>query len=586
MRWNLDAFYKGINDESYKRDFARLKEIIVKLNEKIADFENIHDKSAYLENIMIMLEEFTKLRSRLRSICTLTLSVDATNFEAKKANSDITVALRDFNSFDVDFIRCLSKIENLDEIISKSEILKEYEFIIKEGLKSAAYLLDKKTEEAIIRIKETGSKEWYDLQNKLTSLVSSNMKIGKSKQKMNLSSIRNMQYFNSKSIRKAAFKAEEKCYEKIRESSASALSSIKGEVINECELRGYKSPLEKTYIESRIDKDVVDAMWDAVKDYQHYFVKYFKKKAELLGYKKGLPYYELFAPVGESKMNMSFEEARDFVIEQYSSFSKELGDFARYAFENNWLDTEPREGKRGGAFCLSSCSINESRVLSNFSGSFDDMITFAHELGHAYHGRQIFKERILNQSYTMPIAETASIFAETIVYKKAIEKADKKDKLTILESSIQGSSQTIIDIYSRFLFEDRIFELRKDHPIGADEFDAVMQWAQKEAYKDGLDHSKLNKGMWICKLHYYSSSLNYYNFPYAFGLLFARGLYAKYKEEKEAFVDKYNIILRATGKMNIKDVCKLAGIDISDKNFFKKSLETIKEEIEEFLTIA
>ncbi len=220
-------------------------------------------------------------------------------------------------------------------------------------------------------------------------------------------------------------------------------------------------------------------------------------------------------------------------------FSDELADFTDHAFKNRWIDVDPREGKVGGAFCAYSHTLKESRVLTNFTGSFDGVSTLAHELGHAYHGSLLTEESIWNIHYPMPLAETASIFCETIVTQALLEKAEADEAIGILEQVLQNAGQVITDIYSRFLFESQVLDKRKDYPLTVDNLKETMINAQKEAYGKGLDHSYLHPYMWACKPHYYSGDLSFYNFPYAFGLLFAKGLYAIYEQEGQAFIPKY-----------------------------------------------
>lgn len=279
-------------------------------------------------------------------------------------------------------------------------------------------------------------------------------------------------------------------------------------------------------------------------------------------------------------MTYSYDEARDFVVENFTSYSDKLGNFAKNAFDNDWIDPFPREGKVAGAFCSNIHSKKESRIMSNFSGSFSDVSTLAHELGHGYHGDCLKDVEAANSDYPMPLAETASIFCETIVTNAALKTATEAEKLVILENSVMGANQVIVDIYSRFLFESKLFEGRKKASLSVDELNEAMLSAQKEAYGDGLDHDQLHPYMWVVKPHYYYAGYNYYNFPYAFGLLFANGLYAMYKKEGDSFLNKYDALLKSTGCNNIKDVLATVGVDSHNPDFFRASLDLIKEEID------
>ena len=253
------------------------------------------------------------------------------------------------------------------------------------------------------------------------------------------------------------------------------------------------------------------------------------------------------------------------------------------AFREEWIDFYPRGGKVGGAFCANLPFIGQSRILTNFSGSFGSVVTLAHELGHAYHGQQIQDHRPLNTGYTMPVAETASNFNELIIVNDAISKANGEEKIQLIESQIQDSTQIIVDIYSRFLFEDEVIRRRKGTFLFADELEKIMINAQKEAFGDGLDPQWLHPWMWCCKSHYYSSGLSYYNFPYAFGGLFSRGLYAKYLEEGETFLPKYRALLNATTVDTVENVAGIAGIDLTQPEFWRSSLKMITDQIDMFI---
>jgi pepF/M3 family oligoendopeptidase len=397
--------------------------------------------------------------------------------------------------------------------------------------------------------------------------------------------IRNMYHDDNPDIRKKAYKAEIDAYSDIEQSAAACLNSIKGEIINISELKGYKSVLHKTLQQSRLKKKTLDLMFDTVGDYLPEFEKFFQKKAKILGYKKGLPFYDLFASIKGFDKKFDYDEAKNFIIDNFKDFSQDLADFAQYAFENNWIDAKPREGKRGGAFCSNIHAIGESRILANFNGEFSNVKTLAHELGHGYHGHILKEESILNSSYPMPLAETASIFCETIVMEAILNKSKKQEKKALLEKQLTNYGQIIVDIYSRYLFEDEVINRRKEEILSAEELKNIMIKAQKKAYGQGLDHKNLHPYMWLNKPHYYIPDLHYYNFPYTFGLLFAKGVYAVYKQKGDDFIPEYKKLLKATGKMEIEKVAGLVGIDINKKEFWKNSLELIKNEINEFLKL-
>jgi len=272
-------------------------------------------------------------------------------------------------------------------------------------------------------------------------------------------------------------------------------------------------------------------------------------------------------------------------VDNFRTFSDKLADYAAHAFDNRWIDAEPREGKRGGAFCENLHTIGESRILANFDGSFSNMTALAHELGHGYHGACLIKEEFLNSNYPMPIAETASIFCETIVKEAALESASDEEAFSILENDISDSAQVIVDIMSRFIFESEVFRRREEGSLSVNELKEIMIDAQKQSYGNGLDHDFLHPYMWLCKPHYYSADYNFYNFPYAFGLLFSKGLYAEYMKRGKEFVPDYDRMLSMTGKLDIVDVAKVMNIDIRKADFWRSSLELIRKDIDKFIRL-
>jgi len=231
-------------------------------------------------------------------------------------------------------------------------------------------------------MKNNGSTAWSNLQGKLTSNLLVEIELDGEKKKLPLPVVRNMYDNEDQEKRIKAYNAELNAYDKIEQSSASALNSIKGESLTVTELKGYDSILEKTLIQSRLEKETLDTMMETIKEYLPYFEKFYQKKAEILGHENGLPFYDIFAPIKGFSKEYSYDDAREFIVDKFANFSDELADFADNAFENRWIDAEPREGKRGGAFCSNIHSIGESRILANFNGSFGNVKTLSHELGH------------------------------------------------------------------------------------------------------------------------------------------------------------------------------------------------------------
>ena len=587
LNWSLKELYTSFNSEEFLEDMECLTEVIDEINKwteiivKDTDCAKVK-LEGYVERFSVLADLITKIGSFIE----LSISVNTKDDEALKYSDILEKKLTKIVEAETKLNKWISSIENIDEVIKDSILLKDHEFILKEVVEKSKYLLTDREEAIIANMQNTGSNAWGKLKDNLISTHKVEINEDGKIKEYPLTVVLNMAYDKDEKVRKRAYEAEIASYTKIEEGVAAALNGIKGEVLTICEFRGYKSPLEQTLINSRMDEESLNVMLEAMKESMPKFREYLKRKAEILGHKNGLPFYDMYAPIVESDMEFDYEKGKKFVVDKFRTFSDNLANFAQKAMNNNWIDVMPKEGKVGGAFCAGIHYLGESRILLNYGNSFSDVVTMAHELGHGFHGECLKDESVLNTEYPMPIAETASTFCETIVKKAAIKEADKITALAILESEISDCNQVIVDIYSRFLFEKSLFEARKESALTVDQIKKLMLDAQREAYGDGLDPEYLHPYMWTWKPHYYYANSNFYNFPYAFGLLFAKGLYAEYLKKGSEFRSEYENLLSITGKYNIADITKEVGIDIHNKEFWKSSLRTIEEDIDKFMELS
>lgn len=583
LSWSLSEIYKSFKDEGFINDILKLDKCIEDIkNFGTTFFERRDSNIKKIEEYIKKRSKFEELSNKLEIFINLSLSVNTKDKEALKYSDILEKKITEVVETFAKIEKWISSLENLSYIINQSSILKEHEFFLFEIVEKGRYILSEKEENIISNMKNTGSSAWAKLKDNLVS----NLMVDINGKEEPLTVVLNMAYDKDEKVRKSAYEAEIKSYKKVEEGVAAALNGIKGEVITISNIRGYKSPLQMTLLDSRMDEESLNAMLSAMKESLPVFRKYLRRKGELLGHKNGLPFYDLYAPIVDCEMKFSYEEAGDFVEKNFRSFSESLGNYARKAINNRWIDVMPKEGKVGGAFCENIHSIGESRFLLNFGGSFSDVVTMAHELGHGFHGECLKNEKILNFDYPMPIAETASTFCETIIKTAAIKNANKKEALAILETEICDDTQVIVDIYSRFLFEKNLFEKRKECALSVEEIKNLMLAAQKEAYGDGLDQNFLHPYMWLWKPHYYDADYNFYNYPYAFGLLFSKGLYAEYLKRGDSFIKDYEKLLSITGKNKLEDVAKVMGINIHNIEFWRSSLKLIEENIEKFIEIS
>lgn len=519
--------------------------------------------------------------SRLNLFLDLKSSVNTADEQAAAGLAKVAMQTSTLKKDKTRVRKWIASIENLQELIDSDPFLKEYEYYLLQIQKESAHLLSDEVEDVIARLDVSAGWAWGNLQNYLTSGVEVDYDGGKT----NLSAIRNMAYSKDAAVRKAAYEAELAAYPKIADSVAFALNNIKSQVNTVSGMRGYESPLDMTLAEAHMSRETLEAMLGAMRRYLPKFHEYLRAKARYMGYENGLPWYELFAPLGEDHRQFTTEEAKEYLLQHFRPFAPDLADMVETAFDNAWIDFYPRKGKSGGAFCAGAPFMKQSFVLTNFDGALGDVVTLAHELGHAYHNHNLEGNRPLNTDYSMPVAETASTFNEVVIMNAAISEAEGEARMALLESQLQDTTQIICDIYSRYLFETAVFAEREESFLFPPRLNELMLDAQRKAYGDGLDEAYLHPYMWVCKSHYYSADLSFYNFPYAFGGLFARGLYAKYLEEGEAFLPKYRALLKATAVSDVEDVAKIAGIDLTQPEFWEKSLETIAKDIDSFVAM-
>lgn len=578
--WSLDILYHGLEDPAYEADIKALEEYIEAMGRAVDDVcrTGKSPDAKTVETLLLAQEKVIGTAHRLISYIQLRRSVDTENGGLLAQEKRIQKMLASYSPLEAAAKQYFAAIEDVQKLSGESEVIRAYAFLLEECKEEAKHLLGGEVEEMAAAMDMTGGAAWGSLFSYLTSTV----KVLYEGKEITLSEARNLAYSPNAGERKAAYEAELAAYEGIADSLAFALNNIKAQVTMLSEKRGYESPLALTLFQSRMSRKTLDAMMEAVVEYLPVFRKYLRKKAELLGYQGGLPWYELFAPVGKADKKYTIEEAKEYLLRCFGEFAPEMAALMEEAFTNSWIDFYPRKGKEGGAFCAGLMEKKQSRILTNYDGYFGSVDTLAHELGHAFHNRQLEEERPLNQDYPMPVAETASTFNELHLGRYALKTAGGDERLNLLESDLREQTQCIVDIYSRYLFESAVFAQGKERFLMAEDLKELMLDAQRKAYGDGLDEDAMHPYMWACKSHYYYSDLSFYNFPYAFGNLFALGLYAKFLKEGEAFVPKYKEMLKATPCCTVEEAGAMVGADLTSPEFWRQSLAIIADEVEEF----
>ena len=578
--WDLTVFYKDFDDPEFKDDLARLPKEIDAFTAAIA--APAEDEVRKLVSLVHQEEALSCLFERLSMMIELNFAVDANNKLANAALAPLMRANMDSSLAANAFSRYLASLDNLDAIIDADDELKARAFALREAAENAKHQLPEALEKPVLKMQLSGGEAFSHLRDKLdaTLLVDYDGK------QIPLSAVRALAYDGDADTRRRAYEAELASYKKIELPMSFCLNNIKAEGETMAALKGYKGVLDMALAHSRMDEKTLEAMWTAIREALPEVREYFKAKGRLLGHENGLPFFDLFAPVGQSTRTYTVEEARALLLDLFGKFCPEMGEMMRTAFDEGWIDMFPREGKSGGAFCSGYYAKNISRVMTNFAGSASDVSTLAHELGHAFNNRMLHHKPIMMTETPMPLAETASTFNETLLISQLLKTATPEEELTLLDSCLTEQTQTMVDIYSRFLFEQKVVAAQADHALDVDELKETMLWAQEQSYGDGLDPEYRHPYMWACKSHYYSTGVHFYNFPYAFGGLFARGLYARYEKEGEAFVPVYCDLLSRFGSDTIANVTASVGIDVTTPDFWREAVESVLVQVRRFVELA
>lgn len=429
----------------------------------------------------------------------------------------------------------------------------------------------------------TGSSAWGRLQSDLTSQLSVDVHLPSGTKTMPMAAVRGLATDNDLEVRKAAYEAEMRAWPTVAVACAAAMNSIKGEANTVNKRRQWKSPIDASLYSNSVSNATFTAMQSAISASLPDFRRWMRVKAQLHGDTNGLSWWNLFAPLHISPGAISWDEGISLVKDAFSSYSDRLAQLVDRSIDEQWLDAEPREGKTGGAFCMSFVD-DRSLVLLNWSGSVDSAQTTAHELGHAYHNTQLANRTPLQKRLPMALAETASIFCETLVVEDGLSRMQGDERLALLDVNLIGASQVVVDIHSRFLFETEVFARRQRRTLGVSEFNEIMLQAQSDAYGDGLDQSTRHPHMWVLKPHYYGS--HFYNWPYTYGLLFGLGLYAKYQSNPDHFRENYDTVLSRAGMDTAEELGQAFGIDVTDIAFWTSSLDVLRARMLDYEKLA
>ncbi len=591
-RWDLTNVYPSLESKEFKNAIKKYKTLLDEMEvffKKASKADSKTDPKKLGKLLGESVDRFNalfELSGTINPYIYSFISTDSRNKTAMRILSEfeqMSVQASVLNTKFQAWVGTLGKA-TIKKAAKTNPSAKAHEFALNEASEQSKYLMSEAEEVLAAELTLSGGNAFGKLQGTVTSQLSVDFELDGKTQKMPMPALINLRSHPDEPTRRRGYEAENIAWEGVKETLAACMNGVKGETLTLDKKRGREDAVHASLDFARIDRATLDAMLGAMKDSFPMFRKYFKHKAKLIG-KEKLAWWDVMAPMGKTDKVYSFDEARDFIVENFNKFSPELGAFAKRAFDNNWIDAEQRDGKRGGAFCMGVSGVKESRILANFDGSFDQVSTLAHELGHAFHNECAYQadKTELQQNTPMTLAETASIMCETIITEAVLKNVtDPQEELAIIEAQMNNATGVIVDIYSRYLFEKEVFERRANSELSADDLNDIMERAQKATYGDGLDEKFLQKFMWTWKPHYYSSGFSFYNYPYAFGLLFATGLYAIYQKRGADFVPAYKALLAATGENRAAELADTFGINIRTKKFWADSLAIIGKRVDRY----
>jgi pepF/M3 family oligoendopeptidase len=586
--WDLTPFFPGVESLEVRRAFDEVVRGIASLRDVFDEHRvdegaapSVDEAAGTIDEILDRMNAVLDEVWVLMAFVYATVAVDSRDEAGQARLSELQRESTGLRNLETRLAGWLRDVD-LDAVVERSPTAKEHEFALRRARAAAEHLMPGAQEELAIELDLTGASAWSKLHRDLTSQLVVPLVLDGEERELPMSEVRNLASDRDRETRRVGYEAELVAWERASVPLAAALNSVKGQVNALAARRGWESPLDHALFENSIDRTTLDAMLGAVREALPDLRRYFGAKARALGLDR-LTWYDAVAPVGaaEAARNWDFDEAHTFIVEQFGTFSDRMAHFAERAFRELWIDAEPRAGKRDGAFCM-SMRRDESRVLCNYSPTFYEVSTLAHELGHGYHNLAIAGRTQIQKRTPMTLAETASIFCETIVRHGAFARAESKaEQLEIVEGALETAMGVTVDILSRFMFESSVFDGRRRRELAVSELCELMLAAQEEAYGDALDPDIRHPYMWAVKPHYYSS-FSFYNFPYTFGLLFGLGLYAQYEHDPEGFRVGYDDLLSSTGLADAATLAGRFGIDVRSADFWRSSLDVVRADVDHY----
>lgn len=591
-RWSVADVHESLDSRSFTdaleragADADRLVALFDELDIRAAAARGVtSDDGAAADRVLEELNRVTEHLDQLRVYVYATVSTDSRNQRAQALYSEVRqldATLRPLSSRLAEWVASLG----VDELASVSAEVLDHVGPLRRLASRVEHQMTEPEEHLAAELSLTGSSAWGRLHADVTSQLTTEVEFPDGPRILPMPAVRGLATDPDPRVRRAAHAAELRAWPTIEVPVAAAMNAIKGEAIALNRRRRWSSPVDASLFANSVSRATFDAMQAAVAASLPDLRRWMRIKATLHGHDAaaGLPWWDLVAPLPSATGEVSWDDGLDVVRQAFGEYSDTLGGLVDRSLDEAWIDAEPRDGKSGGAFCAPFVA-DRSLVLLNWSGSPDSTQTTAHELGHAYHNTTLAGRTALQRQLPMALAETASIFCETLVVEAGLARLEGADRLAQLDVDLVGTNQVIVDIHSRFLFESEVFERRRRRTLSASELCEMMTDAQAQAYGDGLDQSTTHPYMWLLKPHYYGS--HFYNWPYTYGLLFGLGLFAEYRNDPERFRAGYDDVLSRAGMDTAEELGAAFGLDVTDEAFWTASLDVVRSRIVDYEQLA
>ena len=473
-----------------------------------------------------------------------------------------------------------------DALVSGARLV-EIKFFLNELREQGREKMSPELESLALDLSVNGIHAWNRLYDKMAADLMVDFEENGTVKQLSLGQLATKMSEPNRKLRRQAFEKLEGAWDTRADLAAMTLNALGGFRLTLYKNRGWDSHLHEALQAARLKKETLDTMWRTIEAKIPILKKYIDAKKKLLGMDSNR-WYDQYAPCGTVDKQYSYDDAAKFIIENKGSFSSDMAEFSKHAIDRRWIEAEDRAGKMGGGYCTGMGPKRETRIFMTYANSYENLLTLAHELGHAYHSWVLKEKAYLSTAYPMTLAETASIFAELLVTDAALQTVtDPREKLMLLDQKLQQPYTMFCNIYCRYLFEDSFYTERRNGVVSRDRLNELMLAAQKRAFGGLLDADGYHKYFWASKLHFFISERAFYNFPYTFGYLFAGGVYNLARKEGKSFADKYRALLADTGSMTTEEVAmKHLGADLTRDQFWTEAVNRSLADVDEYVRLA